>query len=700
MSTQTQSSQTTTEQDQITEMFIDFLSDYYKDEIAEMAQKPREKPALWVDYSDVWSFNPELAQDLREKPDDVLPLLEEAIDLVDVPLDVDLSEKKARIHNLNDEHIYEPGEIRQEHAHELIGVEGVLERVTSTSYLPREVVYECKRCPDQTIAIEQSPTQDQIEEPYECPSCNRSHFERLEKESEYADYAKIRIQSKPSSDSDGKLPGFILNDLIDVGGEMGVVERAGEPVVMYGIIKPEQKNGRGSNKLLFDPVLDVNSIEFIRDNDTVDIEAHRDEFERIAEQPNAVDQFAESIAPHLHTTDAWDVAMEFAVAYLFGSPRIDLDDGPTYRGDLHFLIISDYGMGKSDFKTDIEKYSPKCINKSVTALSSGVGLTAAAVKDDFGEGQWTLKPGLLVRANGGHLLLDEIDKGPDELTDMNDALEGSQVVDVEKAGMNATYESRTALMALGNPIDGRFDPSQPVPHQLGISESLLSRFDGIVTMEDTEDIEQDKEIASTFGRSFTEAQEKQYGEREEFENLDRNVPIDVGQAWIKHARENVNPIFRYEQYQELEDWYAKEVRQLNKDFASNGDGEDMPVPATVRVLGAVTKMAIAFARARLKDEVGEQQVERAKKLGKKLVKQNWNGESFDAVKDTSGKTGTSQGDRIDEIKDTCGGETLTVSEIAGRVRRDFERVREDLKTMQGREAEKVNNNRYRIKEIQ
>jgi DNA-binding transcriptional ArsR family regulator len=36
------------------------------------------------------------------------------------------------------------------------------------------------------------------------------------------------------------------------------------------------------------------------------------------------------------------------------------------------------------------------------------------------------------------------------------------------------------------------------------------------------------------------------------------------------------------------------------------------------------------------DEVDSQAVERAKKLGKRLVKQNWNGESFDASKDHQG----------------------------------------------------------------
>lgn len=612
-----------------------FLKREYSDEIVRLDQTDNE--AVWVDFADIYAFDPDLADDFRVFPSRVLGHFKEALGMVDLPIDKDFSGYPVRVYNLNEEHIYAPGEIRKEQGGNFVGVYGTLERVTTTSDLPNVLSFECNRC-DRFTTVEQPPTTGEIQEPYECDHCDRQGpFNIAENRSEWSDYAKLRLESRPdaSEDSEGKIEGYVLDDLIDEGGEAGLIGRAGEPVTVYGTVERVQKQGRGENNLLFDHVLKVNSIEFDRDNETVDVEKHRDEFEDLADRTDAVDLFAESIAPQLHVTDGWEAAMEFAVAYLFGAPRIDIDQGPTYRGDLHFLIITDFGMGKSTFKEDIEAYSPKCISKSTTALSSGVGLTAAAVKDDFGEGQWTIKPGLLVRANSGHLILDEIDKGPDELTDMNDALEGEQVVDIEKAGKSATYDSKTALMALGNPIDGRFNPHESIADQLGISETLLSRFDGIVTMEDHPDEEQDEKIAATYGKSYTEAQQAEYGNRERFETLERKVGVDVGQAWIKHAREQVNPILRYEQFKTLKDWYANEVRTLNDTFSADGEGEDMPVPATVRVLGAAVKMSIAFARVHLRDEVTDQDIERAKNLGKRLVKQNWNGETFDVTKDMS-----------------------------------------------------------------
>jgi len=657
----------------------EFLSNYYREDIAKIAQEPNDRESLWIGYEDIWRFDPDLADDLRNHPEEILNHISEAITLVDVPLDVDLSHVTPRVTGLDDEYVYRPDQIRKDHGGDYVGITGTLERVTSTSDLAELTVHVCDRCGTET-RIPQDPAQSGLQEPHECGGCERQGpFQIDHNKSEFADYAKLRIESRPDAGEaeSGKIAGFVLNDLIDYGGESGLVGRAGEPVTVYGIVERVQKSERGENSLLFDHFLDVKAVEFDRDNETVDIAEHKETFTQLANEPDAVDQFAESIAPHLHATDAWETAMEFAVAYLFGAPRVNIDQGPTYRGDLHFLIISDFGMGKSDFSGDIEAYSPKCISKSTTALGSGVGLTAAAVKDDFGEGQWTIKPGLLVKANGGHLILDEIDKGPDELTDMNDAIEGKQQVDVEKAGKSATYDSRTGLLALGNPVDGRFNPHGSIPDQLGISESLLSRFDGIVTMEDAVDKEQDRKVAETYGKAYTEAQQTQYGDRDDFETLERPVPVDVGQAWIKHARENVNPVLDYEQFEALEDWYAEEVRQLNKEF---GDGdEDMPVPATVRVLGAAVKMSIAFARVHLREEVTDEDIERAKKLGKRLVKQNWNGEQFDVSKNMKS---TDEYEQLEpKIIEAIGDAKLMADDIAHEIGENESDVRETLDGM-------------------
>lgn len=646
-----------------TEECVQFLETHYREEVMALANEYPTRKHLEVAWRDLWINTDGVGDDLFSSPEDVLGWLSDAVEYVDLPVGVELDDVTVRVVDLPDEEKIPPGAARREEfGGQYVGVQGILERVTTTKQYPSTAHFECQRgnCLKR-YDITQSPLQDELREPERClvegANNHRGPYNIVPSESEWTDYCKVRIDARPDTDAEGKITGYVTGDLIDAGGEDGLLGRVGEPVTIYGIARRKQQTGRNSSNLLFDAHLDVRAVEFERDEETIDIQEHKDEFTELAKKNNAVDLFAESIVPELYQTDAWDAAMEFAVAYLFGAPRVDIDNGPTYRGDLHFMIISDYSMGKSTFGSQVAAFSPNAINKSTTALSSGVGLTAAAVKDEFGEGAWTLKPGLLVRANNGHLILDEIDKGPDQLTDMNDALEGRQVVDVEKAGQSATYESRCGLLAMGNPIEGRFEPTQPVGQQLGLAESFLSRFDGIVTMEDIAEVEQDTAIAKHYGKAFTEALEAQYGELDEsdMDQLDRPVPLKTGRAWIKHAREEVNPLLSYEQFQELEEWYAEEVRQLNHEFADNGEAEDMPVPATVRVLSAAVKMSLAFARVHLRDEVAQADVERAKSLGKRLVKNNWDGERFDAMRESGGESQTSRKravmnaiDRLDE----------------------------------------------------
>jgi DNA replicative helicase MCM subunit Mcm2 (Cdc46/Mcm family) len=105
----------------------------------------------------------------------------------------------------------------------------------------------------------------------------------------------------------------------------------------------------------------------------------------------------------------------------------------------------------------------------------------------------------------------------------------------------------------------------------------------------------------------------------------------------------------------------------------------MPVPATVRVLGSAVKMAIAFARVRLQDEVRQPEIDRAKALGRRLVKQNWDGEQFDAAM-SEGEPPKSQAERIRRIEETlqeAEGE-LETEEIADMIGLENDVVKDQL----------------------
>ncbi|MDY6765873.1 MAG: DNA replication licensing factor, partial [Candidatus Nanohaloarchaea archaeon] len=68
-------------------------------------------------------------------------------------------------------------------------------------------------------------------------------------------------------------------------------------------------------------------------------------------------------------------------------------------------------------------------------------------------------------------------------------------ISVSKANIQATLQAQTAILAAGNPKFGRFDPYEPIPEQINIGDTLLSRFDLIFPVKDKPDEEKDRKLA-------------------------------------------------------------------------------------------------------------------------------------------------------------------------------------------------------------
>lgn len=651
--------------------YKEFLRNYYRQEVYEMASIYPDVRHIDVMYADLYQWNPDVAERILERPDMVFQSLDDALHRFDLPADVDISGAHVRVIGFPDDLVHSPAELDKTHTERYVAISGMLDRVTTKDELPVELAFTCARCGTDTI-VPQSATLD-LQEPTECVGCERAGPFHINHESSvFMDYCKVRVEHPPTSNSmsGSSITGFAIGDIVIDEGDYGLVEKAGESVTAYGIVRRRQKD----NDKLFERVLELKALEYDREQDNVDIHAHKEEFVELSARDDAVDLFQSSLVPELYETAEWETALEWAVAYLFAAPRIDIDDGPTYRGDIHGAVFSDFGMGKSMFSEALLNYSPKAIRKSATGLSSDVGLTAAAVKDDFGEGQWTIKPGILVRASGGHVILDEIDKGPENLSKINDAIEGSQTVDIDKAGISATYNSRVGLLVLGNPKDGRFDKQLPVAEQIGVDPSTMSRFDGIITMKDTINYDVDAAVAGKSLKSLSEAQAIQFGDTEERETLDRPVSPEVGRAWVAYARENVYPRLPSEHIPTIQEWYATEVRTLNDLFTINeGEGADMPVPASPRVVMWVARFATAFARVHLRDVVATEDVERAMNLARRLVGQRWDGEKFGGVMD--------DGTRVKIMRQVENGSSYYASDVARLTKMPISKIERHLDRM-------------------
>jgi DNA replication licensing factor MCM6 len=70
-----------------------------------------------------------------------------------------------------------------------------------------------------------------------------------------------------------------------------------------------------------------------------------------------------------------------------------------------------------------------------------------------------------------------------------------QTISITKAGIQATLNARTSVLAAANPIHGRYDRSKTLKANLQLSPAIMSRFDLFFVVLDECDASMDRAIA-------------------------------------------------------------------------------------------------------------------------------------------------------------------------------------------------------------
>jgi len=389
----------------LTERFIQFYRNYYREEIGTLAQRyPNEQRSLYVDYDDLFQFDRDLAEDFRTKPDQMREYAEEALRLYDLPADVSLGRAHVRIENLPESIDIRGIRVHDDHIGKLVSIRGIVRKATDVRPKVTEAAFECQRCGTMTY-IPQS--DGGFQEPHECQGCERQGPFRVNfDQSEFIDSQKLRIQESPEGLRGGETPQSIDVDIVDdITGKVS----PGDHVTCVGVLHIEQVEQGNEKSAIFDLYMDGVSIA-IEDEEFEDMditEADKREIIELSERDDIYEAMVESIAPAIYGYEEEKLAM---ILQLFSGVTKHLPDGSRIRGDLHMLLIGDPGTGKSQMISYVENIAPRSVYTSGKG-SSAAGLTAAAVRDDFGDGQqWSLEAGALVLADKGIAAVDELDK--------------------------------------------------------------------------------------------------------------------------------------------------------------------------------------------------------------------------------------------------------------------------------------------------
>merc|ERR1712172_94295 len=462
----------------------------YKEKIRTMCEENRA--SFEVDYNILASECQVLAYFLPEAPTEVLTIFDEAAKSVVLSMfpryEAITKEIHVRITDLP--LVEELRSLRQLHLNQLIRTSGVV--TSSTGVLPQLslIKYDCDKCSYIMGPFVQS--QNQETKPGVCPECqSRGPFNINMEETLYKNYQRITMQESPGKVPAGRLPrskdAILLGDLCDTCKPGDEIELTGVCTNNYdGSLNTAQGFPVFATVIMANHVYrkdESNATKSMTDEDIKAIVALSKD-ERIGERIVA------SMGPSIFGHE--DIKRALALS-LFGGQAKDKSDKHKVRGDINALLCGDPGTAKSQFLKYVEKVAPRAVFTTGQGASA-VGLTAYVQRSPVTK-EWTLEAGALVLADKGVCLIDEFDKMNDQdRTSIHEAME-QQTISISKAGIVATLQARCAVMAVANPVEGRYDPQRTFAQNVNLTDPILSRFDVLCVLRDEANTVQDEQLA-------------------------------------------------------------------------------------------------------------------------------------------------------------------------------------------------------------
>ncbi|CAN6555235.1 unnamed protein product [Malus baccata var. baccata] len=605
-----------------------------------------EDDSLDVDARNVFDYDSDLYAKMVRYPLEVLAIFDIVL-MEMLPIINPLFEKhiQTRIYNLKTStsmRNLNPSDIER-----MVSLKGMI--IRSSSIIPeiREAIFRCLVCGyySDPLPVEKG----RISEPTIClkEECQaRNSMTLVHNRCRFTDKQIVRLQETPDEIPEGGTPhtvSLLMHDkLVDAGKPGDRIEVTGIYRAMTVRVGPTQRTVKSlfktyidclhikksdKSRMLAEDQVEVDNTLVGNSEEILFDEKKVEQLKELAKQPDIYDRLTRSLAPNIWELD--DVKKGL-LCQLFGGNALKLPSGARFRGDINILLVGDPGTSKSQLLQYIHKLAPRGIYTSGRG-SSAVGLTAYVAKDPE-TGETVLESGALVLSDRGICCIDEFDKMSDSARSMLHEVMEQQTVSIAKAGIIASLNARTSVLACANPSGSRYNPRLSVIDNIHLPPTLLSRFDLIYLLLDKADEHTDRRLAKHIVALHFENPE----------SVQQNV-LDIATltAYVGYARKHIHPQLSDEAAEELTRGYVELRRRGNFPGSSK-----KVITATPRQIESLIRLSEALARIRFSESVEKHDVIEAFRLLEVAMQQSATDHSTGTIDMDLITTGISASERM------------------------------------------------------